>query len=370
MPQATEKLGYIAPRDVRPLHLKNVPALDDLRRIGIGIDEGTVMEMMKGLGMDAGVALQGLTTSASITTPVQFIQQWLPGFVAINTAARKIDELVGIMTAGSWEDEEVVQGIMENTGSAVPYGDYSNVPFGSWNLNFERRSVVRFEEGIRVGKLEEARAAKVRANSAQEKRQAASRSLEIQRNSVGFVGYNGGNNRTYGFLTDPNLPAYVTVATGVGGYLWSQKTFNEIVTDILTAIVAIRTNSKDTIDPEKVPLTLALPTAVVDRLGTVNSLGTISVRQWLKETYPNIRVVSAPELNVANGGANVFYLYAETVDDGLSSDGGATFIQVVPAKFQVLGVAKLAKFYEEDYSNATAGIMCKRPYAVYRGSGI
>ena len=369
--QPTEKLSYIAPRDVRALHLKDVPALDDLRKIGIGIDEKTVMEMMAGLGMDAlNATVQGMISSASVTTPVQFVQQWLPGLVAYNTAARKIDDLTGVMTAGSWEDEEIVQGVMEHTGSAVPYGDYSNVPFSSWNMNFERRSIVRFEEGIRVGKLEEARSAKVRVNSAQEKRQAANRSLEVQRNSVGFVGYNGGNNRTYGFLTDPNLPAYVTVASGTGGYLWSQKTFNEIVTDIKTAIVGVRTASKGTIDPKKVPMTLACATNVVDQLATVNTLGTISVLDWLKTTYPNIRVEDAPELNAANGSANVFYLYAESVDDGLSSDGGATFIQVVPSKFQVVGVAKLAKFYEEDYSNATAGIMCKRPYAIYRGSGI
>jgi hypothetical protein len=31
---------------------------------------------------------------------------------------------------------------------------------------------------------------------------------------------------------------------------------------------------------------------------------------------------------------------------------------------------QLTKGYEEDYSNATAGIMCKRPWAVTRWSGI
>ena len=45
-------------------------------------------------------------------------------------------------------------------------------------------------------------------------------------------------------------------------------------------------------------------------------------------------------------------------------------MQVVPAKFRVVGVAKDTKGYEEDYSNATAGVMCKRPYAVVRYTGI
>ncbi len=91
---------------------------------------------------------------------------------------------------------------------------------------------------------------------------------------------------------------------------------------------------------------------------------------WLQTTYPNVRVVSAPQLNFANGGANVFYLFADVVNDGASTDDMRTFIQVVPAKLQLLGVQKLTKGYEEDYTNATAGVMCKRPYAVYRGSGI
>jgi hypothetical protein len=42
----------------------------------------------------------------------------------------------------------------------------------------------------------------------------------------------------------------------------------------------------------------------------------------------------------------------------------------VLTKFQVLGVEQKAKGYLEDYTNATAGIMCKRPYAVIRRSGL
>ena len=57
------------------------------------------------------------------------------------------------------------------------------------------------------------------------------------------------------------------------------------------------------------------------------------------------------------------------VDDA-STDDRRTFIQVVPTKFQLNGVAQLAKGYEESYLKATAGVMVKRPYAVYRVTGI
>lgn len=366
--QVSTELSHIGPRAVGQaldLPAGEVGNYRDLAAIGIGLRH--VPQMAAALAMDDA---QALTTTASITTPVQFLQTWLPGFVRVVTKARKIDELIGITTAGSWEDEEVVQGVMELTGQAIPYGDFTNVPFSNWNANFERRTVVRFEQGLKIGTLEEARAARMRANSAQGKREASGLALEIQRNRVGFYGYNSGNNRTYGFLNDPNLPAYVTVPNGAGGSpLWTQKTFFEIVADIVAALAALRTQSGDLIDPEKDQITLALGTSRRDSLATLNSLGTQSVYQWLRGTYPNVRIVSAPELDGANGGANVFYMYAENVADS-GTDDGRTFLQIVPAKFQTLGVEKTAKGYVEDYANATAGVFVKRPYAVVRRSGI
>jgi len=44
--------------------------------------------------------------------------------------------------------------------------------------------------------------------------------------------------------------------------------------------------------------------------------------------------------------------------------------QLVQTKFQTIGVEKRAKTYVEDYSNGTAGVLCKRPWAVVRVTGI
>lgn len=342
---------------------------ESLGRIGINISPRIVRKMMKEIyGMDS--IQQGLT-APTIVTPIQFLQNWMPGFVAIMTAARKADDIMGLTTVGNWEDEEVVQPVLETTGTAVPYGDLTNTPLSNYNVQFEQRTIVRFEEGLKIGILEEARAAKINISSADAKRKGAGQALEIQRNQVAFYGYNDGANRTYGFLNDPNLPAYVTVAAGASmSAQWPSKTYLEIIADIRSAVSALRTQSQDTIDPEKVDLTMAISTNRVDYLSVTSNLGaSTSVRQWLNATYPRIRVVSAPQLNGANGGANVFYLFADRVDDA-STDDGRSIVQVVPSKFQVLGVQQLIKGYEEAYSNATAGVMVKRPYAFVRRSGI
>lgn len=362
------ELSHLKPSQVRPFKMSGaaVAMYQDLAKLGICFDAADVQKMMA-FAMDSD--LSAPLTTASVTTPIQFLQAWLPGFVEIITAARRIDNLIGITTQGRWEDEEIVQGIMEHTGDAVPYGDYTNIPHASWNANFERRSIVRFEEGVQVGRLEEARAAAMKVNTPEEKRRAAASALEIIRNLVGFFGYNAGANRTYGLLNDPELPAYVTVPVGASTATeWATKTFLEITADLREALSALRIQSQDRIDPSRTPIVLAIAMSARDYLSVTSDFGN-SVAQWLQETYPNVRVESVPEFDAANGGDNVFYMYAESVDDE-STDDSRTFVQVVPAKFQTVGVQQMAKTYTEDYTNATAGTLCKRPYAVVRRSGV
>lgn len=356
------------PRQVGSLHLpkEEVVNYQDLVRVGYDLREDKVAAMDSYWGgMDS---IQPTVTTGSVSTPVQFLQNWLPGNVVVATAARKIDSLVGVTVSGRWEDEEIVQGLLEQTGSSQVYGDYTNVPLSSWNNNFERRTVVRFEEGMQIGNLEEARAAAMRVNDGQEKRNAATLALEIRRNNVGFSGFNSGNNRTYGFLNDPGLPAYVPFVAGASTFTtWATKTFLEIQRDILTMIQGIRSSSQENVDPGSTPMTLAVATDAREYLSKTSDFG-ISVMAWLKDAYPNIRVESAPQLNAAASATNACYLYAESVA-GTGTDGDKVFIQIVPTRFIVTGVEKKAKGYIEDYSNATAGVMCKRPWAVYRGSG-
>ena len=206
-------------RDVKALSIKDsstitMASLEAMRKMGVSFDSADMNEMMKyhGVGMDAG--LVDPITAASITTPIQFLQAWLAGFVHVATAPRRADTLLGISVQGAWEDEEIVQPLLEYAGRVKEYGDYTNIPLSSWNVNFERRSIVRFEEGLRVGRLEEKRSARVRVDSSASKRNAAMQALEINRNEVAFFGYNNGANRTYGMLNDPQLLPYVNALNG------------------------------------------------------------------------------------------------------------------------------------------------------------
>src|ERR1043165_6858277 len=110
-----------------------IEAMDaDLSKIGIslgGIKARERVGKMADALMPSMDAIQPTVTTASVPIPIQFLQQWLPGFTLVITAKAQIDDFIGIMTVGQWRDEEIVQSLLELTGKAVPYGDYTNVPF-------------------------------------------------------------------------------------------------------------------------------------------------------------------------------------------------------------------------------------------------
>ena len=372
-------------RGMKPWELGVDYALDEslpttLKALGIGFEPGVFDDMMSAArryGSDFGIAMdtnniQQPLTASSLAVPLQFLQNWLPGFVGMTTVPLLIDDIIGLTTIGTWEDEQIVQQILELSGSPVPYSDRGVVPLTDWNVQFAQRTVVRMELGMSVGKLEQARSSRMRIDSADQKRASTTLQLEIQRNQLGFYGYNANLNQTYGYLNDPNLPAYNTVATGAtsSSKLWSVKTADEIQADLLTAFAGLRTQSQGRIDPGKTALTLNISTNCVDYLNKTSVYMMRSVREWLEGTYKNVRILNAPQLTGANGGADVFVIHADTVQDGLSTDDRKTFMQIVPSKMQFLGIGVTAKEYTEDYVSASAGVLLKRPYAVYRVTGI
>ena len=331
---------------------------------GFNVDKNTTEATLNALGVYAMDELPASITTPSISTPLQFLQYFYPKAIRTVTAARKIDELIGRDIVASWEDEEVVTPIVERLGMARPYGDYNSTVYSSVNVNYERRTIMRSEDGIQVNMLEEQRAAKNKINIAEEKRNAAIEALAIEQNRIGFFGYNDGENRTYGFLNDPNLPAYSTVATGAStSTQWTNKTFQEICADIRTAFSALRTKSGDLFDPYNDECTLAMSSNRREAFTTTTDMG-IDVEMWVKKNFPKCRIISVPELDEVNGGANVFYLFANRIGEN------NVWAQLVVTALRSLGVERNLKGYAEAYSNATAGVILNCPVGVVRYTGI
>lgn len=336
-----------------------------LDKLGIHYDKAAMNRMIRQYGKAGMDALMPTITTPSITTPIQFLQTFLAEPIYTVTAARNIDNLVPRTIVGSFEDEEIVARVVEKVGSARPMTDYGAAMNSDWNLNFETRTIVRYEDGFECSILEEMRAGRVQMNSAQMKREAVAESLAITMNEIGFYGYNDGENRTYGFLNDPNQSAYKTVAAGASGYTtWDKKTFFEIQADIRTGIAFLREQTKNLFNPMKDRFKIAISLDKVDYLGVTSTYTLDSVKDWLTKTYPSCDIETAPELTGANGGADVFYIYLEKL-------GNQTVVENnIVDTFRLLGTEKRVKSFVEDYANATAGVLWRHPVAMVRYTGI
>ena len=309
-------------------------------------------------GMDS--ALVG-PAGPSGSAQVEFLRNWLPGTVRQLTTVRMIDRIAGIQESGNWFDLEVVQKTLSHVAKAELWGDSSNVPLANYKHGYETRSVVNFEQGYETTRLAEARENAAGINMQQEKRGSAILSLEIARQDVGMRGFAGGAMRVFGLLNDPGLLAYETATT------WTGKTFDQKVADIQSWTDQLFVQAGGHVD-NNTEMLLVLPNGYQSAMTTPNTLG-MSVLAWAKENYPNMRVEYAPEFIAANGGANVAYLVAERVEDG-SDDGGQALIQIVPAKLVNVGSEQRVKSFIEDFANATAGVIVKRPYLIVRVSGL
>ena len=365
--RSSSKMGGIALDEAQLQALAKDPRT--MRRMGISMD-GNFAKSAIAVAMDAGLTQPVTTSSAGV--PVQFLQNFLQGVVHILTTARRGDVLAPVMTVGDWEDQEIVLQVLEHLGQPELYKDHGDIPIAAWNNTYERRDIVRFELGAEMTKLDEARSAKAGFNSMNEKRAAVALAFEILRNEIFFNGFNSGTNRTYGILNDPNLPAFVTLPNGAGGdTTWASKTVAERVTDVVTAVSTLRSQSGSQVDPESMSLKMAIASSVKDLMNESDASFTngMTVNEWLGKNYPNITVESIPEFDAADGGENVFYLYPEAVE-GSGTDAGETIIQAVPTKMTALNTVQTMRGVSEGYTNATAGCFVKRGYAVVRYSGV
>lgn len=356
-------------------HIMTGRALQEKGAMILNEDSKITLDQLKKFGFPNLEALANSPIHAGMDTAIvgpavaqgsirlEWLQSWLPGVVRAATQPSTIDEIVGVMTAGEWSDEEVLIRSASPVAKAELYGDHTNIPLASVNTGDDARGVVRFEQGFQVSILEEERQGRAGYDIASEKRVSAELSLELSRNRVGFYGFAAPNSRTFGLLNDPNLPAYVSASAP-----WATATFDQMVADLNAMEGRIDAAGRGIIKDD-MARTLVIPTGFRQYMNKTNSFG-MTVYQWYTQNYPNTRVITSPELLGANGGANVAYMFVDSVPVTGNTATDQTIIQIVPARFRVLGTEQRAKGYIEDFSNATAGVMVLKPWAVQRLTGL
>ena len=203
---------------------------------------------------------------------------------------------------GDWLEETRIFPVVEETGEVSSYGDFNNNGRAGVNLNFPNFQSYLFQTFIRYGERELERAGLAKINYVSELGVAAADLLNRFQNLSYAFGISGLQN--YGIINNPFLSSYITPATkAAGGTAWfngnsPNATANEVYNDINALVQKLisQTNGVIEMDDE---MTLALSPASAQALRFANSFG-VFVKELLKEGYPNIRVVTAPQYGVNN----------------------------------------------------------------------
>jgi len=309
-------------------------------------------------------AIPSVLTGAT-ATPTQFTQFWYAETVQTMIRAMRIIEIMGIETGGDLTTSEIVRTISESVGTAkLRNPNSASIPTASFNVNYESRDVQILESGMEIDNITSAQLAQARINEVLEKHKSIAISHASSHNSIGFYGLAIADKKIFGLLNDPNLLPYTTVPVGAGGAtMWASKTAQEIYDDVVYMVDRLFEQSGNLVDALSSPTKLVLAGSAVQFLSKMNAIGTSSVRHLLKENYPLMEIMSAPEFNGANGGNNVAYLKAEDVEFICGT-------YHVPVTLQPQSMVPTARGHLELFYSNLAGTFIVRPLTVVRVQGV
>jgi hypothetical protein len=259
-------------------------------------------------------AQPGLITTPNAAIPGFFTQLVDPEVVRILQAPNKGAEILGEQKKGTWVEQTIFIPVVENTGEVSSYGDFNAAGRSDVNEQWEQRQAYLFQTIIEYGDLEVERAGAARLELVSEKQQAAAKTLDKFLDLTYHNGVSGLMN--YGILNDPSLPAAMTPSTKqVGGVKWVtagivNATAEEIYVDFQSMFNSLASNSQGYITAET-PMKLIYPNTVAGALTAINSFG-ITIKAFIKESFPNIEYVSDPRYATVAG--NVVQLISSEFD--------------------------------------------------------
>jgi hypothetical protein len=256
---------------------------------------------------------------ALVTQPNAGIPAWLTSFVdpevvRILQTPNKGAQILGEVKKGDWETQTAYFPMIENVGEVSSYGDYNDNGISDVNASWEARQPYLFQTHLTIGDLEEARAGAAKLNLVAEKQISAAKTLDKFQDITYHFGVAGLAN--YGVLNDPSLPAPVTPSTkAAGGVKWVNNgqvnaQAGEVYSDFMALYTQLATQAPGQVDTDT-EFTFVYASSVSGALAATNQFG-ITVKAYIKETFPNVNFVSDPRYSTSAG--NVVQLIAKTFD--------------------------------------------------------
>jgi hypothetical protein len=327
------------------------------------------MKLAKAKGFDFGTATKffdskephkGVTDALdpNTTVPAYMNMYANPRVIEVLTAKRNYRAIAPEVKNGDWTTAFTQFRSLEFTGETTPYQDYDANGQANVNTNFPVRKQYRFQTTLRVGDLEQDMNADAKIDLFAEKQKSAALLLEIAFNKYAFYGVSGVG--IYGLLNDPNLNADETPTTGVGGNTWALKTADEIMADFAKMFSKLYERSNGWIDDSTATKLVIAPSCLAE-LNKVNAFG-VSVKKMLADTYPNMTIVSAPEMATGNG--NLAMILAEEIEGQPVVEFGYT------EKYKAHSIIRESSSMHQKISAGTYGAIVYYPFAIVTMLGV
>lgn len=341
------------------------------------LPKGMTLDMLNDIGIFTNDTTKGFLTdevksrvragdAAMIThlnngVPLWMLTYFDPKVIEVLTAPLRAEKIFKPEKRGDWTNPIMQFNMIEHTGQVQPYGDYAEDGDVNLNVNYPTRQSYVFQTMASWGDQQIAKYGQAKINYHQQKAIAAAKTIKIAHNTIWFYGVSGLQN--FGILNDPDLPTPGSpipyTPSGTPLITWQQKATDpdgalaiyEDIRSLYTAIVAGSDGLISMDDSMKLVMSNTLSTFLA-----VKSRFNVSVRESLKEAFPNMTIVTTPEYSTAAG-----ELVQLIVD---SLEGVPTGILAYTELERSHGVVRGASSYKEKKSAGNWGSVIFRPFGI------
>lgn len=194
---------------------------------------------------------------------------------------------------GTWDTTQIYVPVITFSGDKQIYTDLGVGGQNGVNINWLNRDTLRLQRMLPYGDLANAQMSAAKIDYVARLREGMAKQINLDINNIAFYGYAGkGIN---GVLNDPSLKPVIpfpATSANPGSSNWAYANYAEISANIRSLYAQVLGGAGGNVEFED-PASLTVDPGVYAYLTDQNPLGTQSVMQYLKGTFPNLEIVQS-----------------------------------------------------------------------------
>jgi hypothetical protein len=311
-------------------------------------------------------AQPGLVTSQNVGIPAYMANLLDPRTIRVLVQPMKAAIFYGEEKKGDWTTLTTQFPVVEATGYTASYNDFSNGGQVGTNANWVPRQSYHFQVVAQFGDREVDMWGLAQINRVAELNYSAALIQMKKLNQTYIFGVNVSGSTAglsnYGGITDPSLFAPIVPTTkAAGGTTWAVATANEIYNDFLKIYAQAQVQLPGLIDRDT-PMSMGISPEVEPFLGQVTQFFTKTVREQIKDNFPNLRIVTLPEFNTLGG--NLVQLIIDELE------GEKTAYCAFTEKQRAGRVVPDTSWFRQKKVSGSWGTIIRRPVAIIQMLGV